>query len=130
MELMVITLHKILWSLKLSIIEQLICVHPYLLIDSLNIHESHFQVRGNEEHSYFRLKRTGVIYAGEWKVFILIIQDGAPNGYGKNYYPNGGLFEGSFVDGIPHGFGRFIMPNGDYYQGQVKYGRANGFGTY
>lgn len=33
-------------------------------IDSLNIHESHFEVRGNEEHSYFRLRRTGVIYAG------------------------------------------------------------------
>lgn len=64
MELMEITSPKIQWSLKLSIIELQICVYSHLLLDSLNIHESHFQVRGNEEHSYFRLKRTGVIYAG------------------------------------------------------------------
>lgn len=53
-----------------------------------------------------------------------------PHGLGKNYYPNGGVYEGSFVDGVPHGYGRFIMPNGDYYQGEVKFGRANGTGLY
>ena len=57
-------------------------------------------------------------------------KNGVPHGYGKNFYPNGGIFEGSFLDGVPHGYGRFIMANGDYYQGEVKYGRANGNGTY
>ena len=47
---------------------------------------------------------------GEWK-------NGIPTGLGKNYYPNGGMYEGGFKDGIPYAYGRFIMPNGDYYQG-------------
>ena len=39
-------------------------------------------------------------------------KNGKPYGWGQNFYPNGGYYEGSFVDGIPHGFGRLIMSNG------------------
>ena len=52
----------------------------------------------------------------ESKIYF-IKQDGIPNGYGKNYYPDGSYYQGGFLDGIPHGFGRFIYNNGDYYQG-------------
>ena len=86
--------------------------------------------RGVEEHGYFCFKKTGIIYRGEWKVIFYLFQNGKPNGWGKNNYPNGGYYEGSFVDGIPHGSGRFIMENGDFYEGQVKFGRANGSGYY
>ena len=58
------------------------------------------------------------------------MKDGIPNGLGRNYYPDGSLYEGSFLEGIPHGYGRFIFKDGEYYHGDVKFGRQNGFGTY
>ena len=53
-----------------------------------------------------------------------------PHGFGRNFYPSGGLYEGSFTSGLPNGYGRFVNANGHYYQGEVKYGRGNGEGVY
>ena len=41
--------------------------------DAIDIHESYFSSRGNEVHGYFRLRRTGIVYAGEWKVHNAVI---------------------------------------------------------
>lgn len=63
-------------------------------------------------------------YSGTWR-------NGKPHGTnGKQHFPDGSTFCGTFVDGIRNGFGTLSSGDGQYkYEGQWIYGKRHGFGV-
>lgn len=51
------------------------------------------------------------------------------DGEGFYYWPDGRIFEGTFVDGKKQGKGRFFWKNGQVYEGEFKMDECNGVGT-
>jgi hypothetical protein len=66
-----------------------------------------------------------VRYTGEW-----IVDTNIRQGKGKSVYPDGSLYEGSFVDDKAHGKGRLIMSNGELYEGQLIKDMRHGYGRF
>ena len=48
-----------------------------------------------------------------------------PNGFGRMYKQNGGVYLGWFDHGRAHGKGAFIFPNGAFYEGQFNENKAH-----
>lgn len=52
------------------------------------------------------------------------------HGKGKEIFPNGDCYEGTFTMGKKEGKGRFTMSDGGFYDGMVKNNQFQGLGTY
>lgn len=65
------------------------------------------------------------IYHGYWNKAT-----NRKEGYGKQFYPTGAIYEGFWKNGKFEGEGRFINETGDYYQGSWKEGETSGQGTF
>ena len=72
----------------------------------------------------------GSLYAGEWKVSFIIIQERNIHGRGLYLLPDKTLMYCITDDNTITGKGRVIYPNGDYYEGDIDKGVANGRGKY
>lgn len=56
-------------------------------------------------------------YGGDYYTGSLDESGVRPNGYGRMYKQNGGLYLGWFDHGKAHGKGAFIFPNGAFFDG-------------
>ena len=67
------------------------------------------------------------IYIGQWSQ-----EEGKEGreGNGAQYWPDGSVYEGSWVGDKANGKGRLIHANGDVYEGMWENGRASGLGVY
>ena len=52
------------------------------------------------------------------------------HGFGRIYYNDGSLFEGSFSQNEKKGYGRDIFSDGSYYEGEYKNSYRNGYGKF
>jgi len=57
------------------------------------------------------------------------VDGGLPNGQGRMTYPNGMIYEGSFVMGKREGQARFTWPDGWVYEGEFQADKMTGRGT-
>lgn len=55
---------------------------------------------------------------------------GKVEGYGSHLTKAGQKYEGFFFNFLKHGEGKEYFPNGDFFQGTFKEGRPHGLGTY
>lgn len=77
---------------------------------------------GEEQTIVFRHNK----YMGESKM-----KNGKPQGEGTITYARGGdVYIGLVKDGKPDGFGKMTTEFGDSYEGEWSYGQKNGFGKY
>ena len=65
----------------------------------------------------------GAIYNGSW----LGTQR---HGQGTQVWPDGARYEGEWQDNCAHGRGTFYHADGDIFDGQWQFDKANGYGTY
>jgi len=65
--------------------------------------------------------RTMIKFEGE-------LRNGVPSGFGKEYMPNGEVFEGSYINGFRKE-GTHDFPGGTFYVGKFKGRLPNGYGT-
>lgn len=85
----------------------------------------------------------GCIYVGQWKLtherqsqppsplrtssaFIHAVR----HGRGKQFWPDGAIYEGFWRDDKADGYGRLIHTDGDYYEGEWRNDKAHGKGVY
>ena len=52
------------------------------------------------------------------------------NGYIRQIYPSGMVYEGGYGEGLVEGWGTFVWPDGAKYQGDLADGKRNGVGTF
>ena len=65
----------------------------------------------------------GSVYEGSWL-------DYKKHGSGTNHYAAGGSYTGEFANGLRHGTGSYIYPDGDIYIGDFNLGNREGRGKY
>ena len=78
----------------------------------------------NKKHGYGTLKHAnGTQYSGNWV-------DDLEEGFGKNYWPNGCFYEGTYRAGKKHGEGYIRFQNGDTYKGGFEKNLFSGYGEF
>ena len=70
-----------------------------------------------------QLYSSGDIYEGGWK-------DDQRSGNGTHITADGEKYVGEFKNGLSHGFGNMTYPNGNSYEGEWKHDEYSGNGTY
>lgn len=56
--------------------------------------------------------------------------DGRKEGYGRQLFSNGDIYEGNWKDNKKHGLGSYYYTNGDMFEGLFKCGVKSGHGNY
>ncbi len=64
----------------------------------------------------------GSVYEGSW-------MSGQKHGWGKYSWPSGATYLGEWKNGALHGYGTFVQPDGSRYQGNWENSQKNGIGT-
>jgi len=64
----------------------------------------------------------GGVYTGE-------VIDGIPNGYGKQTWKSGDMYQGAFKNNEFHGWGTYTWHDGERYEGEWKHSKRHGRGV-
>jgi len=55
---------------------------------------------------------------------------GKANGYGRQTYEDGGVYDGEWAQGVPHGEGTYLWTWGDRFTGEWVHGKKHGHGMH
>lgn len=80
---------------------------------------------GNVERRALTTLENGARYEGEWNK-----SSGEREGYGKQVWADGSMYEGYWKNSKANGKGRLIHADGDTYEGEWKDDKAHGYGVY